>query len=224
MRIIALDTASAVLSLALSTEKGRWYFEIDAGLRHSELLMDTADMLIKAAGLKPGDLELAVCMKGPGSFTGLRIGFAAVKGLALALGIPMVSIPTLDCMALPCSAWPGLVLPLIDAKKGRYFTALYRGAERISDYLDAGPETILPMLSRDTPLWLTGPDAEMILPALRAAVPETLIFVDPLRRTGKAGELLELSKKYDIVTNGKKEFLSGPLYLRKSDAELSFEH
>jgi tRNA threonylcarbamoyladenosine biosynthesis protein TsaB len=126
-------------------------------------------------------------------------------------------------MALPFSVWPGLVLPLIDAKKSRYFTALYRGGERISDYLDAGAETILSMLPRDTPLWLTGPDADLILPALRAALDETLIFVDPLRRAGKARELLELTKKYDILTIGKKEFLSGPLYLRKSDAELSFE-
>jgi tRNA threonylcarbamoyladenosine biosynthesis protein TsaB len=221
MRIIALDTATAVLSLALSTEKGQWYCEIDAGLRHSELLMDTADMLMKTAGLKPGDLELAACMKGPGSFTGLRIGFAAAKGLALALGIPMVAVPTLDCMAHPFSAWPGPVLPLMDAKKGRYFTALYRGNERISGYMDAGPETILSLLPRDAPLLLTGPDADMILPGLKAALPETRIFVDPRRHRGNAKELLELTEKYDILRNDDKEFLSGPLYLRKSDAELS---
>jgi tRNA threonylcarbamoyladenosine biosynthesis protein TsaB len=224
MRIIALDTAAAVLSLALSTEKGQWYCEIDAGLRHSELLMDAVDMLIKAAGLKPGDLELAACMKGPGSFTGLRIGFAAAKGLALALGIPLVSVPTLDCMALPFSAWPGPVLPVIDAKKGRYFTALYRGGERISEYMDAGPETILSMLPRDAPLCLTGPDAELILPGLRSVISETAIFVDPLRGRGKARELLELTEKSDILKINKKEFLSGPLYLRKSDAELHFKH
>jgi tRNA threonylcarbamoyladenosine biosynthesis protein TsaB len=221
MRIIALDTAAAVLSLALSTEKGQWYCEIDAGLRHSELLMDAVDMLMKTAGLKPEELELAACMKGPGSFTGLRIGFAAVKGLALALGIPMVSVPTLDCMALPFSAWPGLVLPLIDAKKGRYFTALYRGNERISGYMDAGLETILSLLPRDTPLLLTGPDAEMILPGLGAALPGARIFVDPHRKEGKARELLELTGKYDILRQDEREFLSGPLYMRKSDAELS---
>jgi tRNA threonylcarbamoyladenosine biosynthesis protein TsaB len=220
MRIIALDTASAVLSLALSTEKGRWYYEIDAGLRHSELLMDATDMLVKNAGLKPEELELAACMRGPGSFTGLRIGFAAAKGLALALGIPMVSVPTLDCMALPFSAWPGLVLPVMDAKKGRYFTALYRGNQRISDYMDAGLETILSILPRDMPLLLTGPDAEMIRPGISAVISETRIFVAPCHKKGKARELLELAKEYDILSDKEKECLSGPLYLRKSDAEL----
>jgi tRNA threonylcarbamoyladenosine biosynthesis protein TsaB len=220
MRIIALDTATAVLSLALSTEKGQWYWEIDAGLRHSELLMDAADLLLKAAGLKTEDLELAACMKGPGSFTGLRIGFAAAKGLALALGIPMVSVPTLDCMALPYSAWPGLVLPVIDAKKGRCFTALYRGNKRLSGYMDAGPETILPLLPRDTPLLLTGPDADMLRPGIGEAIPETLIFVEPHRKRGNARELLELAQEYDILKIEGQEYVSGPLYLRKSDAEL----
>jgi tRNA threonylcarbamoyladenosine biosynthesis protein TsaB len=223
MRIIALDTATEILSLALSTERGRWYCEIDAGLRHSELLMDTMDMLIKTSGLRREDLELAACMKGPGSFTGLRIGFAAVKALALALGIPMVSIPTLDCMALPFSAWPGVVLPVIDAKKGRYFTALYRGNERISDYMDADPPSILSILPGDAPLWLTGPGADLIRPRISAVICETRIFVDPFRRKGNARELLELTEKHGILEMDGEEFLSGPLYLRKSDAELNFD-
>ena len=142
MNILAIDTATSILSIAVSSAEGIRHFEVDAGLRHSELLMDLADMVMKTAGLEASDLELVACMRGPGSFTGLRIGFAAAKGMALALGIPLVSVPTLDCMAAPCAVWPGLVIPVIDAKKHRFFTALYRGGQRLTEYLDAEPDEI----------------------------------------------------------------------------------
>jgi tRNA threonylcarbamoyladenosine biosynthesis protein TsaB len=111
---------------------------------------------------------------------------------------------------------------VIDAKKGRFFTALYRGGERISGYMDADPPSVLAILPKDAPLWLTGPGAGLIRPLIGAGTDETRIFVDPLRGRGNARELLELVEKYDILNIDEREVLSGPLYLRKSDAELSF--
>jgi tRNA threonylcarbamoyladenosine biosynthesis protein TsaB len=227
MTILALDTATVILSVALSSGDTLWHFEIDGGLRHAELLMDTIDRLVKSAGLEPGDIDIVACMKGPGSFTGLRISFAAVKGLALALGIPMVSVPTLDCMAAPQSAWPGIVLPVMDAKKGCFFTALYRGGDRISDYMDAPTAEIAAALGKNEPVLFTGPDAGMLLPEIRdilapsdGAGPQGL-FLDPGGRRGRARELLDIVKKGAIPHTGEDVF-SGPLYLRKSDAELTF--
>jgi tRNA threonylcarbamoyladenosine biosynthesis protein TsaB len=238
MNILAIDTATSILSAALETEKGVFAFEADAGRQHSGLLMDTFDMLIKTAGLMPGELEGVVCLKGPGSFTGLRIGFAAAKGLALSLGIPFASVPTLDCMARPFSVWPGIVLPLIDAKKSCFFTALYRGGRRISGYLDAG----LPVISAaarkalsevpegEKRLLLTGPDAGMFFRELAALsggngdpppLPADICRVDPEFRRGKAWDLLVIAKNLDIFNNMVEEVFSGPEYIRKSDAELS---
>ncbi|WP_010255563.1 tRNA (adenosine(37)-N6)-threonylcarbamoyltransferase complex dimerization subunit type 1 TsaB [Treponema primitia] len=230
MNILALDTSAAVLSVALATGTDVWYFEVDGGLRHGELLMDVVDHLLGSAGLEPTDLELAACMKGPGSFTGLRIAFAAAKGLALSLGIPMVSAPTLDCMAASQAAWPGIVLPAMDAKKGRFFTALYRGGLREGAYRDASPEEIAEALSasavRDDPVMITGPAAEMVLERLKplfdGSLDQSRFFVDPLGKRGKARELLDIVKKMDIV-EATQEVFSGPLYLRKSDAELTFK-
>lgn len=167
MNILALDTAAAVLSAALSTEAGVWYFEADCGLRHGELLMGAVDRLLDGAGIESADLDLAACMKGPGSFTGLRIAFAAVKGLSLSLGIPMVSVPTLDCMAAPWDSWPGIVLPVMDAKKGRFYAALYRGGQRLGAYMDAPPEELIAALGAagpgEGPALLTGPAARLAL-------------------------------------------------------------
>jgi tRNA threonylcarbamoyladenosine biosynthesis protein TsaB len=181
--------------------------------------MEWVDRLFSSAGMKPQDLELVVCMKGPGSFTGLRIGFAAAKGLSLALGIPLAAIPTLDCMAHGLSIWPGLVVPVIDAKKGCFFSALYRGGKRLSDYLDADPETLFlaiegRKLSPTETAVITGPGAELFLPPRE----QSGVFVDPLFSKGRSLEMLQIAAKGNIIEYVGIE--SGPLYLRKSDAEL----
>ncbi|MDR1248924.1 MAG: tRNA (adenosine(37)-N6)-threonylcarbamoyltransferase complex dimerization subunit type 1 TsaB [Treponema sp.] len=224
MNILALDTAADALSIALSTGEEVWYFEADGGRRHGELLMAAIDRLLANAGIGAADLDLAACMKGPGSFTGLRIAFATAKGLALSLGIPMVSVPTLDCMAASQASWPGLVLPAIDARKGRFYTALYRGGLRLSDYLDAAPAAITAAIAAtrhgDEPALLTGPAGALVREKLPPE--QTGLFVDPEGKRGKARELLDILKKTSILAVSEEVF-SGPLYLRKSDAELTFD-
>lgn len=221
MNILALDTADQVLSAALATESGVLYTELDAGRRHSELLMESAQRLCTIAGLKPGDLGLVACMKGPGSFTGLRIGFSAAKGIALALNIPLLAVPTLDCLAYPLSVWPGLVLPAMDAKKGCFFAALYREGRRLTDYMDASPQALAAeitkaRLSPAEQIILTGCGAELLYPQLAGLLPEN-VKIDPKSKKGAAKELLELTKR--TIVN-KDDSSSGPIYLRKSDAEL----
>jgi tRNA threonylcarbamoyladenosine biosynthesis protein TsaB len=234
VNILAIDTATSILSAALNTDGGTWFFEADAGLRHSEILMDVIETLMTSADLPRDKLEGVVCMKGPGSFTGLRIGFAAAKGLALSLGIPFTAVPTLDCMAFSSPAWPGFVLPLIDAKQNNFFTALYRGGKRLSDFIDAGTSRIAGMVSgalsgaplEEKRLLLTGPDAGIFCARLRentpALLPEDLIFLDPECRKGRAKELLEVVKNVDIFDNRADDLFTGPDYIRKSDAELHF--
>ncbi|MDR1105171.1 MAG: tRNA (adenosine(37)-N6)-threonylcarbamoyltransferase complex dimerization subunit type 1 TsaB [Treponema sp.] len=238
MNILAIDTAADALSLALGTEEGVWSAAARAGQRHSELLMDLADSLLKNAGLDPGDLDGVACMKGPGSFTGLRIGFSAAKGIALALDIPLVSSPTLDCMALPCASWPDLVLPVIDGKKGRFYTALYRGNRRCSQFIDAGVTEIARLIreqvqggekeTRAERVIITGGDAGMIYEDLSSAcggdlAPGVLLLASAHSgRTGWGVELLETAKK-SIEDESQDEREGGPEYVRKSGAELNLK-
>jgi tRNA threonylcarbamoyladenosine biosynthesis protein TsaB len=247
MNILAIDTAGAALSAALSSPEGTFLTEIDAGTRHSELLMEVIDGLFKTAGLKKSaDLDAVACMKGPGSFTGLRIGYAAAKGLSLSLDIPLFTAPTLDCMAYPHSAWPGLVLPVMDAKKSCFFGAFYRGGERLTDFLDAGPDTLEEIAERcgllsemifsdktgGERIFMTGPAAGLLYPLLsdrEVAQQAAAQFVaaqkwvkDPGISSGKARELLEIVKDSVILQENESEREdSGPFYLRKSDAELN---
>ncbi|MDR1411067.1 MAG: tRNA (adenosine(37)-N6)-threonylcarbamoyltransferase complex dimerization subunit type 1 TsaB [Spirochaetaceae bacterium] len=229
MNILAIDTATSLFSAAVSSPAGIFQFETDTGPKHSEILLETIDYLVRAAGLEPKDLELAACMQGPGSFTGVRIGFAAVKGIALALGIPFVAAPTLDCIAAPSEAWPGLVIPAIDAKQNRFFTALYRQNERLTDFMDADAGEIARAVraagqgrAGETAALVTGPDSALLAPLLAGILGENQVARDPASRKGKSRELLEFSrKKYILIEKGGFSFEEpAPIYLRKSDAEI----
>ena len=225
MNILALDSSSQALSVALGTEYGVWHTEIDAGAGHSELLMECIDGLCKLAGLSPKDLNMVSCMKGPGSFTGLRIGFSTAKGLALALGIPLIAVPTLDCLAHSFSTWPEIVLSAIDAKQGCFFAAFYREGNRLTDYFDASPvalaREVVKVVSPGEPIILTGSGAQLLYSGLGPYIPaENFSFdkikIDPEFMRGRAKDLLKMVKtgmyKEDDID-------SGPVYLRKSDAE-----
>ncbi|MDR2494298.1 MAG: tRNA (adenosine(37)-N6)-threonylcarbamoyltransferase complex dimerization subunit type 1 TsaB [Spirochaetaceae bacterium] len=230
MTVLALDTAATVCSIALVSDKGNWYTEIDAGLRHSELLLEAADALMKLK-FAPRLQEVAAvaCMKGPGSFTGLRIGFSAAKGLCLALAVPLLSFSTLDCAALPFRHWPGAVMPIIDAKKRRYFTALYQGGARRTEYLDKSAEDLALLAAEELRggterILLTGPDAAALYAALTGLLEPRLaaaLHVDPNGKSGGAKALAALAKQ-SLSERGiqaiENEVFSGPLYLRKSDA------
>ena len=231
MTILAFDTASETLALGLSVNGAeRFFLEISGNLRHSELIMGSVDTLLATAGIAKTDLEAVACMEGPGSFTGLRIGFAAAKGLSMALDIPIITVPTLDCMAYSFSFWPGVLLPLIDAKKNSFFTALYRRGNRLSSYLDIDIDSLLetiknnPSFSSSQSLLLTGPAVPLALPSFNAAFPGTSACGC---KRGYAAELLKLAEETGIVslTDAAQAKLRnsscGPLYLRKSDAELN---
>ncbi|MDR2491740.1 MAG: tRNA (adenosine(37)-N6)-threonylcarbamoyltransferase complex dimerization subunit type 1 TsaB, partial [Spirochaetaceae bacterium] len=82
MNILAIDTSSEILSVSLSVNNSVYTSIVNAGTSHSSLLFDAIDTTVKDAHAERGDIDLFACMRGPGSFTGLRIGFAAVKGLA----------------------------------------------------------------------------------------------------------------------------------------------
>ena len=219
MNVLAIDTATEVLGIALSTGEEQRLTTIRIGLKHSETLLPWIKLLIEDSGIQFEDLELIVCSRGPGSFTGLRIGLATAKGLAAGSLCPLIGVSGLDALAFRYRAFRGVVIPMLDARREKVYTALYKGNERISDYLDIPLTRLATDLKKFDNLLLTGSEAESLGQIItkeksRAEVTldRGLPFTDP-ESLLKIGE--ELFKRH-----GENSENLEPLYLRKSEAEI----
>ena len=162
MHILALDTSSTTASVALMdpyivlAESSITLADLRGGGRqtHSETLMPMIDRLFKLTGMTLSDIDYITCTCGPGSFTGLRIGAAAAKGLAFAAEKPLIAVPTLDAMAYTVTnlAMPNTwVIPMMDARRGQAYAAFYNIGEdllinRTTDYLAEAVPDLLTML------------------------------------------------------------------------------
>jgi tRNA threonylcarbamoyladenosine biosynthesis protein TsaB len=132
--ILSLETAAGCGSVALTrggVQNGRLIAEaaVHAETSHSRQLLSSVEWVMQAAGVSWNDLNAVAVSIGPGSFTGLRIGLAAAKGIVFAAGKPLIAVPTLDAVALSC---PLLDCPLwcvMDARKQEVYAACY-GADR----------------------------------------------------------------------------------------------
>jgi tRNA threonylcarbamoyladenosine biosynthesis protein TsaB len=224
---LVIDTSGDAFGLALGLADGAVLSCTHrSGLRHAELLAPAIRSLLEQGGIRASALELVGCCVGPGSFTGVRIGMATAKGLAAGAGCPVVGVPSLDALALRLSFYSGLVAPVADARRGRVYGALYRGGDRLSDYLDLGPEALAALLverSVGSSLLLTGPFAGGFAPALeqarRAAPAPVPVLVDLRSPQPEPAALLELALARFRDHGPDAEELS-PLYLRPSEAEI----
>lgn len=135
---------------------------IDAGFRHAERVMTAVEYCVAEAGLDARDLDLLACPAGPGSFTGLRIGLATVKGLSLGLSRPFVTVPTLDAIAADWEGAAGVIVPVLDAKRSRFYFAVYAHGQRMAGPFDAGLDRIIELTQDYPEVLFVGPDADML--------------------------------------------------------------
>ena len=127
MRILAIDTSASPVSAALTEDDellGEFYLNIRT--THSQTLMPIIEALLKTAGMSVSDIDTVAVNAGPGSFTGIRIGIATVKGLTMPLGIPCASVSTLEAMAYQLPYSDGIVCAVMDARCSQVYNALFR--------------------------------------------------------------------------------------------------
>lgn len=215
MNVLAIDTATETLGLAATRGDSWASLCLRRGLQHSSALLPLAESLLTELGLNAADLELLVCSRGPGSFTGIRIGLATAMGISHGRGIPLVGVTTLDAIARPWTAYDGDVCAVIDARKGKYYAAIFRAGALQGTYRDVSPDELARLLAAaDRPL-LAGPDAPRIGALLGDAgqgVARTDFF-DPR-------SLLRIGVE-EFEKNGVDLSSLQPLYLRKSEAEIA---
>ncbi|TDD78606.1 tRNA (adenosine(37)-N6)-threonylcarbamoyltransferase complex dimerization subunit type 1 TsaB [Flavobacterium caseinilyticum] len=125
--ILNIETATKNCSVALAKE-GKTVFckEIaEEGYSHAERLHVFIEEIIKLAGITLNDLSAIAVSQGPGSYTGLRIGVSAAKGLCFALDIPLIAVDTLQVLASKVIISDGLIIPMIDAKRMEVYSAIH---------------------------------------------------------------------------------------------------
>lgn len=126
MKIIGIDTSTRYLSLGVY-DNGKFYeYKLELGVRLSAFLASTIQRVLNSLAWQIKDVDYFVCGLGPGSFTGLRIGLATMKGLAWSARKPIVGIPTLDILAQGAIAPDAILIPLVDAKRSLVYGSCYQ--------------------------------------------------------------------------------------------------
>jgi len=224
MNLLAIDTAASILSVAAANGDEIFSAETEAVTRHSELVMELIDGLMKKARVNPKDLNGILCMGGPGSFTGLRIGYSIAKGLALALSVPFAPVPTLECIAYNEKFSRGLTLAVIEARKNAFFYAFFKDGQRLTEDKDSNLPQIINEIDRYKneykQITLTGHGSKILYESLNENTKNDLSLV--FEKNGYAKKLIAIAKSKNLFNNDCAAYLySGPEYVRKTDAEIA---
>ena len=228
MKVLGIDTTAGVASVAI-TENGKILssFDLDSGNTHSRTLLPMISSSLKALSLTPSDIDLYAVSAGPGSFTGVRIGAATVKGLAFAKNTPCIGVSSLAAMAENLRSLKGIVCPVINARSSRVFTALFEcdGASpprRLTDDdaipLDELEKSLADFDSMD--IYFTGDAYDIAKGSTGAVSSETPLL---LRKQNAAGVALLGEREYRLATGAERELMTAEnlsvVYLRKPQAE-----
>jgi len=148
VNVLALDSSTTTVGVAILSDGEPMAERAQKVARpSSEGLLRLADDALDAIGLTLADLGLIAVATGPGSFNGIRGGIATAEGLALALGIPAIGVPTLDALAYPHAGRAPLLRAVLPAGRGEVYTARYEGTwadvHAVSDYVVASPVAVL---------------------------------------------------------------------------------
>lgn len=226
MFILGIETSTKTGSVAVLSERGiAAQYSLNIEITHSERLMSTVDRVLKDTGIGIADMDGFAVAIGPGSFTGLRIALATVKGLALATTKPVAAVPTLQALAwnLPYAAYP--VCPLLDARKNEVYAGLYRfeGNDLLPITAEAAVsiKALAELISGKTVF--TGEAAHMYRSEIEKQFGESALFAPLSAVLPSAASVAEIG--LGMIKRGMyaDPDTIKPLYIRRPEAEVAWE-
>jgi len=126
MKILGIDTTTKILCLGVYADGKLYEYNLEVGRSLSELLAPTIQRVVAAVGLKIADIDYLACGLGPGSFTGMRIGLATIKGLSVVRNKPVIGISSLDILAKNVEPSERLIVTAVDARRGLIYCSSYK--------------------------------------------------------------------------------------------------
>ena len=207
MILLGLDSSAKSTSAAVGSDR-EILAEFSAAVRltHSQTLMPMLESVLRCAGLSLGDVDCFAVSAGPGSFTGLRIGVGAVKGLAFGAGRPCVGVSTLDALARNLPHAEGILCPVMDARCGQVYTASFEngpaGLRRLTPDEALPIDTLADRLRAlpQRPIYFVGDGAELCFQKLS----------DTLEDVRLAGEAVRLQKGSGVILAARDKLRQAP--------------
>lgn len=177
MKILAIDTSGPQLSVALAKDgKVIAQYNSKRERSHSDMLAVAVERLLKKTRLKAKDIDLYAISIGPGSFTGLRIGVAFIKGMNLFFNKPIVCVPTLDAMVFQLQA--DYICPVVDAKRQNVYTTIYKKGKRALKYSVIPIAEILGKLKSAYPVFFTGNGIDVYREQILKSLGNNAVFAE----------------------------------------------
>ncbi len=226
MNILAIETTAAMASAAV-IDGDECVHEVrsEANMTHLQNLMPLIEQVLADCDLKKEDIDGIAVSRGPGSFTGIRIGMATAKGLAQVWKVPVAEVPTLKAMSMNGWNFGGVVCPVLDARRSQVYSAAYIFEEdEMKELLPEGaydPQQVIDAVAGRGPVLFMGDGVGN--PKIRKALEEGVgreAFFAPEERRLQTAEMvavlgLEIFREGKAVSYAQAQ----PEYLRKSEAE-----
>ncbi len=219
--ILAFETSGETGGVALY--RGRLLGEVllSGSITYSRRLLPAVEFLLRNLGLELAAVEVLAVSLGPGSFTGLRIGLATVKGLALSLGKPVVAVETPAALAALVPESPYPICPVLDARRGEVFAALYRfdqdGLRSLLSPTVLTPEALCARLSG--PTVFLGEGLRLYGEFFRKRLGKNYLEAPGHLREGRASGVAYLAEKKALSGEFADPATLVPFYLRATEAE-----
>ena len=225
MKILAVDSSGLVASVAiLEDDTLVAEYTINYKKTHSQTLLPMLDEIVKMTETDLQSVDAIAVAKGPGSFTGLRIGAATVKGLALTLDKPVIGIPTVEGLAMNLYGADALICPLMDARRNQVYTGIYQFCDGeltvLEDQMAVGIDQIIQMLNeRNQSVIFLGDGVSVYREIIEEKMMVPFSFAPAHQNNQRAGAVGVRAMSY--YKQGKTESADDfvPEYLRLSQAE-----
>lgn len=224
--MLAVDTATEICGVAVALDGSvKAELILNRGVTHTQSVVSSIEAVLKLMDLDIGAIDIYAVTRGPGSFTGLRIGISTVKGLAFAAGKPMVGISSLEVLAHQAGGDAPLVCPVMDARRNEVYWSLYRQQEgqmtAVMDEKVSAPADVAKKI--DAPCFFIGNGVAPYKAKLSGQLTQRALWAAEEINGIRPAVLARLA--WQRFLDGQFDDPGGvlPVYLRKSDAELMRE-